>query len=68
MGRTGGPNVQNGNINPMASRAGVPHTAPHGVMVLDAFPSFPPNKKKTKKNYILATISTFLLVNYSCDV
>ena len=31
-----------GNINPMASRAGVPHT------VHDAFPSFPPNKKKKK--------------------
>ena len=30
----------------MASRAGVPHTAPHGVMVHDAFPSFPQTKKK----------------------
>ena len=30
----------------MASRAGVPHTAPNGVMVHGAFPPFPPNQKK----------------------
>ena len=39
----------------MASRAGVPHTAPHGVMVRDAFPSFPPNKKRKKKLAVTAT-------------
>ena len=32
----------------MVSRAGVPHTPPHGVLVHDAFPSFPPNQKKNK--------------------
>ena len=45
VGRAGGVQRPNENINPMASRAGVPRTAPHAVRVHDALPSFPLYKK-----------------------
>jgi len=38
--------VVQGAIEPNGEPSGVPHTAPQGVMVHDAFPSFPPNQKK----------------------
>ena len=38
--------VSKGQAGPLASPVGVPHTALQGVTVHDAFPPFPPNKKK----------------------
>ena len=47
VGRSGGTSCPKGEAQ-LASRSGVPHTAPCGATVHDAFPSFPPNKKKKK--------------------
>ena len=49
MGRSQGTIVQRAIIGPLASLVGVPHTAPQGATVHDAFPPFPPTQKKKKK-------------------
>ena len=46
MGRSARRNVQTGEKDQLASRAGVPHTAPIGATVHDAFPLSPTKKKK----------------------
>ena len=48
MGRTQGA-MPNGRTDPTASPDGVPHTAPTGVKVHDAFPPLPTKKKKKKE-------------------
>jgi len=52
--------VQRVNV-PKASRHGVPHTV-HGAMVHDAFPSFPPAKKKEKDRAKLLRNRTFVTI------
>jgi len=47
VGRSGQQEVQWVN-DPKASHPGVPHMASKGTMVHDAFPPFPPPKKKKK--------------------
>ena len=49
VGRSQGILVQRAIIGPLASLAGVPHTAPRGATVHDAFPPFPQPKKKELK-------------------
>ena len=61
MGRSGSVFVQ--GRDPLASCPGVPHTAPRGATVHDAFPSFPPNKI-----IIILLMGSLLpsMVMYSC--
>ena len=52
MGKvTKAPFVQRAIIGPLASLGGVPHTAPQGATVHDAFPPLPPTKKKKKNDW-----------------
>ncbi len=44
MSRSQGTLVQRAIIGPLASLAGVPHTALQSATVNDAFPPFPPTK------------------------
>jgi hypothetical protein len=46
MGCGSGGRMPNGRNDPPANRTGVPHTAPKGATVHNAFPSFPPTKKR----------------------
>jgi len=44
-------------MNPKASRPGVPHTAPKGATVHDAFPPFPTKKKQKNNTYAYSPLN-----------
>ena len=50
----------NGQTVKLASRPGVPHTAPLGDMVHDAFLSFPPTPPPKKKGWLKPDIDNIL--------